>query len=168
VLHHWLDTHARHSVSAKTLDLYERIIRLHIVPSFGPIRVQKLTADQLQTFYSDRLAAGCGRRTVELCHLRISQALKQAVKLGLVARNVADAVTPPRIVPKEMQTRSPEQARRFLDAAQHSSYGPIWMLYLATGLRRGSCSLTATRTERSEPMRVRAWDFHGIFPLKRR
>src|SRR5207248_7507741 len=113
----WLDTYARHHVSAKTLDLYERIIRLHIVPPLGPIRVQKLTADQLQTFYHDKLAAGCGRRTVELCHLRISQALKQAVKLGLVARNVADAVTPPRIVAEEVRTWSPEQARRLVAAA---------------------------------------------------
>src|SRR5207249_1172500 len=74
---------------------------------------------------------------VELCHLRISQALKQAVKLGLVSRNAADAATPPLVVPREMQTWSPEEARRFLEAAQQSSYGPIWLLYLATGLRRG-------------------------------
>jgi hypothetical protein len=31
---------------------------------------------------------------VELCHLRLSQALDQSLKLGLLTRNVADLVTP--------------------------------------------------------------------------
>jgi integrase len=87
--------------------------------------------------YGDKLAAGCGLRTVELCHLRLSQALDQSMKLGLLTRNVADLVTPPRVPRKPRQTWDEEQARRFLAVADQSGRGPIWIVALATGMRRG-------------------------------
>jgi integrase len=52
-------------------------------------------------------------------------------------RNVAEAVTPPRTQARLMQTWDAEQARRFLEVAQQSGYGPIWVVFLATGMRRG-------------------------------
>jgi integrase len=99
--------------------------------------VQKLTPDQLKTFYSAKLAAGCGKRTVELCHRRLSQALKMAVELGFVARNVAQLVRPPRARAREMQTWDMVEVQRFLTVAAWSPYGPIWAVVLATGMRRG-------------------------------
>jgi integrase len=68
--------------------------------------------------------------------MRLSQALDQAVKLGIVVRNVADAVTPPRVESKEMRVWSQEQGRRFLAVAGQSTYGPIWIVAMATGMRR--------------------------------
>jgi hypothetical protein len=111
MMRYWLETYARHNVRAKTFEDYEGTITRHIIPALGAIPVQRLTPDQLQTFYSDKLAAGCGKRTVETCHMRFSQALDQAVKLGILVRNVADAVTPPRVEPKEMRVWSQEQGR---------------------------------------------------------
>src|SRR5919202_6340754 len=60
-----------------------------------------------------------------------------AVDLGLVARNVAQSVSPPRARAKEMQTWDMDQAQRFLAAASQSGYGPVWAVVLATGMRRG-------------------------------
>ena len=137
MMQYWLDTYARHRCAAKTVDDYERTIRVHIIPALGAIQAQKLTPDVLQKFYGDKLAAGCGPRTVELCHLRLSQALDQSVKLGLLTRNVADLVTPPRVPRKPRQTWDEEQARRFLAVADQSGRGPIWIVALATGMRRG-------------------------------
>ncbi len=133
----WLETYAQHNVRAGTLEGYGYTVNKHIIPGLGAIPVQKLTPEQLQAFYTTKLAAGCGPRTVQLCHLRIAQALKMAVKLGLVSRNVANAVTPPRVEQHEMRTWTADQAQRFLAAASQSPYGPIWMLSLATGMRRG-------------------------------
>ncbi len=137
LLRYWLDTYARSNVSAKTYEMYEHIIEHHIIPTLGAVHTQKLTPDHLQAFYADKLAAGCGPRTVQLCHLRLTQALKQAVRLGLLSRNVADFVTAPRAPAREMQTWDAAQARAFLESASQSPYGPIWLLSLATGMRRG-------------------------------
>jgi integrase len=137
MMEYWLQTHVRPRLRPKTVYDYEQTITKHIVPALGPIPVQKLGPDVLQQFYSDKLAAGCGVRTIRLCHLHLSQALKQAVRLGLVARNVADLVTQPQERPREMQTWSAEEAQAFLAVADRSDHGPLWLLALTTGLRRG-------------------------------
>jgi integrase len=137
LLRDWLQTYAQHHVRPTTLEDYETTIRVHIVPALGGIPVQKLTPAHLQHFYADKLDAGHSPRVVELCHLRLSQALDHAVKLGLVGRNVADAVTPPRVERKEMRTWSAQQVRAFLAVADESAYGPVWPVLLGTGMRRG-------------------------------
>lgn len=137
MLRYWLDTYARPNVRPRSYVDYEPIITRHIILSIGAVPVQKLTPSHVQQYYADKLAAGCGPRTVQLCHLRLKQALTQAEDLGLVSRNVADKVTPPRVTPKEMSTWDAAQARRFLAVAVASAYGPIWLVSLATGMRRG-------------------------------
>jgi integrase len=91
----------------------------------------------LAKFYSDKLNAGCGTRTVKLIHMRLKQALKRAVEHDLVARNVADAVKAPRDHAKEMTCWTAAEVKRFLDAAKDCHYGPVWELSLATGMRKG-------------------------------
>jgi integrase len=137
LMHYWLDTYARHNVRPTTYEDYSCTVTQHIVPAIGAVPVQKLTAAHLQQFYAEKLAAGSGPRTVQLCHLRLRQALAMAEKLGLVTRNAADAVMPPRVLQREMTIWTPDEAQRFLRAALQSSYGPIWLVLLATGMRRG-------------------------------
>jgi len=137
MMDYWLATEVRPRLRAKTTFDYEHTITKHILPALGPIPVQKLTPERLQKFYSDKLAEGCGVRTIRLCHLHLNQALKQAAKLGLVSRNVASLVTQPQETPGEMRVWDVAQAQAFLAVAYKSAYGPIWMLALATGLRRG-------------------------------
>jgi integrase len=132
---------ARATTRPTTLASYEHTIRKHILPALGPVPVQKLTPLELKKFYADLDAQLCaaarGRRVLQLCHFHIRKPLKQAVRLGLVARNVADLVTQPQERPGEMQTWSAEEAQAFLAVADQSGHGPLWLLALTTGLRRG-------------------------------
>lgn len=137
LLHDWLDTYARPKVRPSTLASYEHSITYHIIPSLGSTLIQQLTSRQVQRFYSKKLQDGCGPRTVQLCHMRLSQALNWAVKLSLIARNVCGVVDPPTVETKEMMTWNAEEVRRYLEEARHSHFGPIWLLALATGMRRG-------------------------------
>ncbi len=136
-LRYWLETYARPNLSAKTLEMYEHIIERHIIPDLGAIPLQKLTPDQVQSFYAKKQADGCGARTIQLCHLRLSQSLKQAMMMGLVPRNVADFVKAPRAPAREMQTWTADEARAYLEVAADSHFGPVWLVSLATGMRRG-------------------------------
>jgi integrase len=135
-LRYWLDVYAQHK-SANTYAGYRRTVEDHLIPTLGRIHLQKLTPAQVQQFYSDKLAAGCGPRTVQLCHMRLRQALQMALRLDLVARNVTEAVEAPRDQPKPKPTWSAEEIGRFLQAARTSHYGPIWLLFAMTGMRRG-------------------------------
>ncbi len=134
---YWLETYARPTVRPTTYQCYEQTIRTHIVPALGTVPVQKLTPAHLETFYAEERAAGCGERTLEVCHLRLSQALDQALRQGLVARNVTRVVTAPRSHPEEMKTWTAAEAQQFLEVASQSVYGPIWLVSLFTGMRRG-------------------------------
>jgi integrase len=67
----------------------------------------------------------------------LSKALDYAVKMGLVVRNVARVVKPPRVARVTMNTLSPEEVKRFLDAARETDYYVFFSTLLYTGLRRG-------------------------------
>jgi len=134
---HWVDTVARHNVRVTTYESYRWMIAKHIIPTLGSVPLQKLTAAQVQGFYSEKLSGGASPRLVHLCHLRLRQALTQAVKWNMVSRNVTDAVDAPTVRYKRGGTWTPAEARTFLAAALSDGYSPLWHLALATGMRRG-------------------------------
>jgi len=63
--------------------------------------------------------------------------LSDAVKQGLVARNVASLVSPPRFDRYEAQTLTVGQAERLLEVAHGSHLDALLILALTTGMRRG-------------------------------
>jgi integrase len=137
LLDQWLDHVARHKVRATSLEDYRHTIVKHIVPALGSVPVQKLTPPQVQAFYGEKLAAGTGARTVQLCHQRLSQALSWAVRMGLVIRNVCGVVDAPRVKSSPSRVWTTDEARRFLDGA--GTWQPFFAVMLSTGLRKGEC-----------------------------
>jgi len=69
-------------------------------------------------------------------HAMLHRALKDAVRLGYLVRNVADAVTPPRGASPEMQVWTPDQLRAFLAHVRHDRLYALWLLVVTTGMRR--------------------------------
>ncbi|MFC2032938.1 site-specific integrase [Chloroflexota bacterium] len=63
-------------------------------------------------------------------------ALETALKWGLILRNPADAVDPPRVHRKDMQIWGEEEITRFLEIAKNNSYYELYYLALFTGMRR--------------------------------
>ncbi len=68
-----------------------------------------------------------------------------AEKWGLVSRNVAKLVDPPRVPRHEIEPLTPEQARQLIEAAAEDRLRTLWVTALATGLRQGE--LLALRWE---------------------
>jgi integrase len=79
---------------------------------------------------------GLSPRTVRHHHRTIHDALQHAVRWGLVLRNVAQAVDPPRFSNKEMMTLDQVSVQGFLEVARESEYFPLFHLLLFTGMRR--------------------------------
>ncbi len=116
---------------------YSDLIRLHIGPILGHVQLAKLTPLHIQDFYTNRLAADKAGATVELMHCVLYGALKQAVRWGLLVRNVAEMVDAPHRVTPEYTTWDERQAGAFLRVADAHELGPLLRLALLTGLRRG-------------------------------
>jgi integrase len=132
----WLQT-AKYTIKPRTWRRYGEFIRLHIVPALGKIILSKLMAQQVQALYAQKLDEGLAPATVRQMHAVVHRALKYAMRVGLVARNVADMVDPPRIPHREMAILSEEQARRLLETARDDHHEALYILALATGMRLG-------------------------------
>jgi len=86
--------------------------------------------------------AGLKPRTVRYVHSIVHAALKDAVRWNRVARNVADAATPPPLGSTRRARRTTwtaEQLGRFLDFIADDRYLAPWLFLATTGCRRGEC-----------------------------
>lgn len=84
-----------------------------------------------------RLSENLAPRTVGHVHRVLHRALRDALHWGLVARNVCDAVSPPKVQREEMQVLTPEQARSLLGASVGDPLEALYVLALTAGLRQG-------------------------------
>ncbi|MFC1978583.1 tyrosine-type recombinase/integrase [Chloroflexota bacterium] len=135
-LNKWLDDYAKTHLSPRGFDRYQGIIHKHIIPALGRIKLTKLKPEHLQKHYTDKLKEGLSTSTVRYHHAVIHIALHTAVKWGLVNRNVADAVDPPRRRRSTLETWGIDDINRFFRAATASPYYPLFCTALGTGMRR--------------------------------
>lgn len=132
----WLES-VKPSLRPETWRRYESQIRRHAVPELGKVRLARLTPQHLQKLYASRLEAGLHPSSVVHLHAVIHRALEQAVRYGLVARNVASLVDRPRIPRRDMATLSTDQAKKLLRAVRGDRFEALYVLALTTGMRRG-------------------------------
>src|SRR5690242_7811073 len=112
-------------------------MEIHVVPTLGNVKSQKLSPQQLQKLYKIKLDEGYAPQTVKHIHRVLHRALNCALRWGLVGRNVCDAVDPPRVPRKEMTVFNVEQALQFLAAAKNDPLEALYVLALTSGLRSG-------------------------------
>jgi integrase len=135
-LKEWL-TLIETSVRAKTSDQYRQIVRQHIVPDLGPIRLKDLNPRQIQSLYSKKLETGTSPRSVIMIHAVLRRALNHALKLGVIGRNPVMAVIRPKFKRKEMNVLSDSQVRVLLSAAAGTRFEATYWVAVTTGLRLG-------------------------------
>jgi integrase len=85
-------------------------VECHLVPAFGHIKLQKLTVEHVQAFLAKKQGQVEPSMLGYICSV-LSSALKNAMKWGLVARNVAELVELPQAERYEGQVLTVEQAR---------------------------------------------------------
>ena len=140
-----------------TLEHYRKDMENHVVPQLGAKMLTQVTAADLRKLY-DTLKR-CGRKnprpgqslglsstTVHNIHATLHQALRVAVEQGLIPKNPADEVEPPKITRQPMKILNEEQLDTFMDTINAD---PIWHDFfyteLTTGLRLGEiCGLMWT------------------------
>lgn len=125
------------AVRPKTIDQYKQIVRQHIIPDLGLIKMKDLNPRQIQALYSKKMEGGASARTVLLIHAVLRRALNQALKLGVIGRNPALAVIRPKLKHIEMKVLTDSQVRTLLSAATGDRFEVLYWLAVATGLRQG-------------------------------
>ena len=147
-LTYWYENHSKPKIRPTTQETYESRIRLHIIPEIGDIPLNKLTQNDLQQFYgrlkksgrkrfTDKYGEGLSDRMVRMCHATCRSALEKALQDGLIRVNPAIGCKLPPKKAREMQVLTREELQRFLIQAKFEGYYEVFLLDLATGLRRG-------------------------------
>lgn len=137
-LERWLKDSVRDNVTHRTEANYRLMVRRHIVPAFGAVKLAKLTPGRVQSLYRV-LQDGGKHATARYVHATLHRALGQAMRWGMVARNPAALVTPPRHKRSEVSALTREEAERLLREARESGdrLEALYVLAVHTGMRQG-------------------------------
>ena len=136
-LERWLNDSLKGSVRASTHASYERQLERYVIPAFGRVKLEKLTPAHVQHLYREMQDRGLSARTVQYTHAVLHRALKQAKRWGLVNRNAAEDVDPPKLKRDEIRPLDREQARRLLEAAEGDRLQALYVVAVTAGLRPG-------------------------------
>ena len=130
---------ARGRLRPKPFNRAEGLARNHIKPALGRVKLGDLSPAHLRGLYAAKLGCGLSGRTVGYIHVTLYSALKAAVLDGLIPRNPAASVKPPRMDKREMTPLSPAEARALLDTARDMDdrWSAMYVLAVTTGLRQG-------------------------------
>ena len=136
-LNRWLRDSVRGTVRQRTWERYEQIVRVHIGPTLGKVRLKSLTPPHVRALYREKLDAGAAPRTVQYVHTTLRKALKDAVTDGLIPRNATDGIKPPRPEKKKMNPLTAVQVSMFLEAARGDRFEALYVMAVHCGLREG-------------------------------
>lgn len=138
----WLPAKKLH-LATSTYRGYERNVQLHVLPVLGRTGLRRLRYQQIESLYDSLLHPTSGKglspKTVYEIHLLIRNALADALRRGLVTRNVALVARAPKqrsLQKIEGQAWTDEQLRTFLRTAAGHRFFPILWLTAMTGMRR--------------------------------
>ena len=146
----WLEA-CEPTIRPTTFRRYSDIVRLHIKPELGHIRLTKLTAQQVQLFINRKVGSkaaskeksgrpapkGLSARTVQHILGVLRTALGRAKKWGLLNQNVATHAKPPRVERHEVQPFGVGEAQCFVEAVQGHRLEALFTVAIASGLRMG-------------------------------
>lgn len=135
-LDRWLDAIAP-TVAGPTLTSYESLLRVHVRPTLGHLRLDRLTPLQLQELLAAKSRQGLSPRTVQYIHAVLRRALGEAHRWGLLATNPAQQVRAPRVPRREPRPFTAAEVAALLEAARDERLLPLIVLAVGTGLRLG-------------------------------
>ncbi|AXO97132.1 site-specific integrase [Bacillus anthracis] len=146
-LYEWLNTYKKGNVAPRTYMVYEKNIRLHILPVFGELRLKDLTRIKYQKFIND-LMGKYSKKTVETINVTMHHALDIAVnELGILEKNPTSKIKlrTTRVSSKddEIKCYDIDELQQFLNYILKEKggfkYFSLFMFLSRTGLRIGEC-----------------------------
>lgn len=120
-------------VRSETYRRYCEICLMHIKPVLGYIPIDDLRTEDIRQYYNN---LNQSPNSIRQHHAVLHHALKDAVKGGLINRNIIETVSPPPKELKEMQTWTTEEMNQFIEFNRELKIYPLFYLALFTGMRR--------------------------------
>lgn len=142
-LNYWLEDVVALNLEYTTYYCYRNIVKNHIAPILGRIKLKELTPFRVQQYYTEMTRQkGLSPNTVHKHHILLHTALKLAFRQGILPVNPIDRVTPPKERETQRAFYTPQQLKCLLQTASGTNVELIVKLAGYLGLRRGEiCGL---------------------------
>lgn len=138
----WLDIWQEEylgAVKPSTVCSYKAVIKNHLKPNLGAIKLESLLPHQIQGFYNSLTTSA---KTTKNIHGILHKALQQAVLNGGIRTNPCDACVLPKVIKKEIQPMDEDQISAFLKAIKGHRFEDLFTTTIFTGMREGEvCGL---------------------------
>lgn len=142
-LDYWLDNIMRSRVKPTTFKAYGTTARLYVIPHLGAKKISRLTAADIRAMLtalqtSTTRRGNQGTRNAQKAHQLLHRALEDAVREGIVTRNVAAIVDKPAHIKTKRGAFSFEVSTHIIKtaiAAGDDTWSARWMLGFTTGER---------------------------------
>lgn len=135
----WLDTFCANKVKPLTLQSYESVIKNHITPAIGSIKLHAVKGTHIQKIYNTMTAAGLSGKTVKNVSAVLHKAFSVALKQGLISSTPCEGAELPKAARHEITPLTDEEIPRFLESIDASPMRNAYALCLFAGLREGEC-----------------------------
>jgi integrase len=136
-LQRWLDNTAKNKVRPTTHARYEQLVRIHLKPILGGVQLGKLQAIHVEGCYGEMERNGATAWTRKMAGTLLTNALRHAVRIKLIAFNPAADVVKARPEEKEMLFLDEQRAKLFLGAATGHRLSALFDLAVGSGMRQG-------------------------------
>src|SRR5215212_4524896 len=131
----WLEQELPKTVRPENRENYHIIVNKHLKPALGTAKIQRLSVQAIEAFYSKLSETGYSSSLIRKCHQRLSSALKLAKRWGWIAENPCDVTTVPKLTHKDPDVWTPIESAKFSAVAADDSMHPYWALAIETGAR---------------------------------
>lgn len=125
--------------SERWVKYHNGILKKHLLPSLGLLKVRDLRQIHLQTIISKLAKNDYATKTMKDIKQTAVRIMKVAVDSDLIMRNPFSGVVIPIKEAKERQPLTPEQIKLVTDNWRDHRFGHVGMIMLYAGLRRGEC-----------------------------
>lgn len=116
------------------------VVNAHLLPAFGSKRVERITAEDIETWRDELVEErGLSRRTVNKALIVLGAVLERAVKAHGLVKNPVREVTKlrERYDPNQYDFFSPDEVQALADAAASAQDRAVFLTAAFTGLRMG-------------------------------
>ena len=153
-------------VAHVTVVNYETVLRVHVIPALGTVRLDKLRPEHVDGLLRTMAETGKARNTIMRARAVLMMALTHAERRDLVLRNVARLAIVPPAPKRETRSLTADEARRLLDAARGDRLEAAFVVML--GLTWSSIDLDARRVTVSHALRREPGRLYLVNPKTRK
>jgi len=133
----WVST-KQMKVRIRTLDDYQRLCRLYILPFFGNKSMRNIKTADVNSFYVLLGSRGTGFPTIDYVHRVLRTIFSDAIREGVVSSNPCLYASRPKSKKsRNVEVMSESEVVTFLNLADETSFGILLRTAVMTGMRLG-------------------------------